>query len=72
MKGRCITVFLMLLALVAVCIVSAPVLSSEHPWDADGGGQPNAPGASPPWELYWLYQLYYQATGQVYVPGSGG
>jgi len=37
MKGRTLTAILLLFALVITCLVSAPVLSSEHPWDADNG-----------------------------------
>ena len=81
MKGRCVTVVLMLLALAVACMVSAPVISAEHPWDADGGGEPLQPGDPPPDTIgydedgnpitassplwwYWLYQVYYQTTGQ--------
>lgn len=39
MKGRTLTALLMLLALVIACMVSAPVFSVEHPWDADSGGE---------------------------------
>jgi len=48
MKGKCITVVLMLLALAVACMVSAPVISAEHPWDADGDGTPFQPGDPPP------------------------
>jgi len=29
---------LLLVALTLACFISAPVLSGEHPWDADGSG----------------------------------
>lgn len=35
MKGRLLTTLLMLLAITAVCFISAPVHSGEHPWDSD-------------------------------------
>ena len=80
MKGRCVTVVFMLLALAVACMVSAPVISAEHPWDADGNDGPSQPGtppdtigydengdpitASSPMWWYWVYQWYYQLTGQ--------
>ena len=44
MNGRRLSAVIMLLALFAACLVSAPAFSGEHPWDADinddrfGGG----------------------------------
>jgi hypothetical protein len=45
MQNLRIIAVLFVLALVAFCFVSAPVLSGEHPWDADdgsGGGETEA------------------------------
>lgn len=38
MRNLRIIAVLLVLSLVAFCLVSAPVFSSEHPWDADDGG----------------------------------
>jgi len=37
MQNLRIIAVLLVLSLVAFCFVSAPVLSGEHPWDADDG-----------------------------------
>jgi len=37
MNGRTLTVGLMAILMLFACIVSTPVLSGEHPWDADFG-----------------------------------
>jgi len=38
MQNLRIIAVLLVLSLVAFCLVSTPVLSGEHPWDADDGG----------------------------------
>lgn len=38
MKTSRVTALLLLVALAFLCFVSAPVLSGEHPWDADNTG----------------------------------
>ena len=38
MKTSRVSALLLLVALALVCFVSAPVLSGEHPWDADNVG----------------------------------
>ncbi len=35
MNGRRLATVMLLLVLLAICFVSAPVFSGEHPWDAD-------------------------------------
>ena len=42
MKTSRVSALLLLVALALVCFVSAPVLSGEHPWDADNVGTDGA------------------------------
>lgn len=63
MKGRWLTVVLMLLALAGACMITAPVISSEHPWDADGGGGPFDPNSPPPSDTIGLDENGQPLTG---------
>ena len=52
MNGRAWSAIFMLLVLLAVGLVSAPVLSGEHPWDSDNTGEekPYATDAGGTWD----------------------
>ncbi|HUV31041.1 MAG TPA: hypothetical protein VMY05_08155 [Acidobacteriota bacterium] len=77
MKGRALTIVVMLLVLAVACFISGPAVSGEHPWDADEEDkQPLNPGSdedtliapesypemSDSPDWYWYLYVLYNAT----------
>jgi hypothetical protein len=67
MRTSRVSALLLLIALAFVCFVSAPVLSGEHPWDADDTGTDGADS-----DTLLVVTSTDTATTNSMAPGSSG